>query len=42
MTGGNDDCIAIWNIGDYIKDAGKRPTASNGMSVYLLNAFVND
>ncbi len=41
VTGGNDDCIAIWNIGDYIKDPGKGPTASNGKSGRLINELAN-
>ena len=32
VTGGNDDCIAIWDIGDHVKDPRKGSVASNGMS----------
>ena len=34
VTGGNDDCIAIWDIGDHVNGPGKVPTASNGMRDY--------
>ena len=41
VTGGNDDCIAIWNIGDYTKDPGKRSTASNEQLFEALCQFIS-
>ena len=41
VTGGNDDCIAIWNIGDDTKDQGKGPIASNEQLFVALSQFIS-
>ena len=30
MTGGNDDCVAIWDLGACARGSAKCPTSSNG------------
>ena len=35
VTGGNDDCIAIWDFGECAQGSAKRPTSSNGTWVVI-------
>ncbi|SLM39934.1 WD40/YVTN repeat-like-containing domain [Lasallia pustulata] len=41
VTGGNDDCVAIWDIGDCIKQPSKLPRTSNEQLIDSLAKLVS-